>query len=159
MIVQILLLDENYSISDIDIDTFNDVGAILYSERFGVSAYMTGDISSKTMLETICETVDAHVFYDLSTYQFSIRLLRPPTQTDIEASLHIDEDDIQRIDSVNQPAFSEVVNEVRVIYEDRDNEYRESIAVEQDLAGINSCLLYTSPSPRDRTRSRMPSSA
>ena len=26
-------------------------------------------------------------------------------------------------------------------------------------SGINSCLLYTSPSPRDRTRSRMPSSA
>ena len=30
-----------------------------------------------------------------------------------------------------------------------------------ELIGIvsNSCLLYTSPSPRDRTRSRMPSSA
>ena len=27
------------------------------------------------------------------------------------------------------------------------------------LAEIDSCLLYTSPSPRDRTRSRMPSSA
>ena len=27
------------------------------------------------------------------------------------------------------------------------------------LLGINGCLLYTSPSPRDRTRSRMPSSA
>ena len=27
------------------------------------------------------------------------------------------------------------------------------------LAMINACLLYTSPSPRDRTRSRMPSSA
>ena len=26
-------------------------------------------------------------------------------------------------------------------------------------AGVNGCLLYTSPSPRDRTRSRMPSSA
>ena len=26
-------------------------------------------------------------------------------------------------------------------------------------AGDNYCLLYTSPSPRDRTRSRMPSSA
>ena len=25
--------------------------------------------------------------------------------------------------------------------------------------GISDCLLYTSPSPRDRTRSRMPSSA
>ena len=29
----------------------------------------------------------------------------------------------------------------------------------QYLAGNNGCLLYTSPSPRDRTRSRMPSSA
>ena len=27
------------------------------------------------------------------------------------------------------------------------------------VAGIEACLLYTSPSPRDRTRSRMPSSA
>ena len=27
------------------------------------------------------------------------------------------------------------------------------------LNGENVCLLYTSPSPRDRTRSRMPSSA
>ena len=27
------------------------------------------------------------------------------------------------------------------------------------IVGIDSCLLYTSPSPRDRTRSRMPSSA
>ena len=27
------------------------------------------------------------------------------------------------------------------------------------IVGTNGCLLYTSPSPRDRTRSRMPSSA
>ena len=29
----------------------------------------------------------------------------------------------------------------------------------RQLDGASSCLLYTSPSPRDRTRSRMPSSA
>ena len=28
-----------------------------------------------------------------------------------------------------------------------------------DTVGFTTCLLYTSPSPRDRTRSRMPSSA
>ena len=28
-----------------------------------------------------------------------------------------------------------------------------------NIEGVRSCLLYTSPSPRDRTRSRMPSSA
>ena len=30
---------------------------------------------------------------------------------------------------------------------------------EEELKAEYSCLLYTSPSPRDRTRSRMPSSA
>ena len=37
-----------------------------------------------------------------------------------------------------------------------------TVAVESDPSEIRpsySCLLYTSPSPRDRTRSRMPSSA
>ena len=32
-------------------------------------------------------------------------------------------------------------------------------AVGSDCGIVNICLLYTSPSPRDRTRSRMPSSA
>ena len=31
--------------------------------------------------------------------------------------------------------------------------------VNNATTGVNTCLLYTSPSPRDRTRSRMPSSA
>ena len=35
------------------------------------------------------------------------------------------------------------------------------LVAQQDLSDVsgNTCLLYTSPSPRDRTRSRMPSSA
>ena len=31
--------------------------------------------------------------------------------------------------------------------------------VTRELASVNTCLLYTSPSPRDRQKSRMPSSA
>ena len=34
-----------------------------------------------------------------------------------------------------------------------------SITQPQLIESIHTCLLYTSPSPRDRTRSRMPSSA
>ena len=33
------------------------------------------------------------------------------------------------------------------------------IVGEQDMSRLSSCLLYTSPSPRDATLSRMPSSA
>ena len=35
----------------------------------------------------------------------------------------------------------------------------EQIRQVGDVILVDSCLLYTSPSPRDRTRSRMPSSA
>ena len=35
----------------------------------------------------------------------------------------------------------------------------KSTHIEQVAARLKCCLLYTSPSPRDRTRSRMPSSA
>ena len=43
----------------------------------------------------------------------------------------------------------------------KDNEDLMEILTKkiQTIQGVSSCLLYTSPSPRDRTRSRMPSSA
>ena len=43
--------------------------------------------------------------------------------------------------------------------EDMSDVEEMKINESQTLKQLNSCLLYTSPSPRDRTRSRMPSSA
>ena len=49
------------------------------------------------------------------------------------------------------------------VFIQNDNEHfwllRERILEPPMLHNITDCLLYTSPSPRDRTRSRMPSSA
>ena len=44
----------------------------------------------------------------------------------------------------------------KILYQSRSNEYELTI---KDWIQNTNCLLYTSPSPRDRTRSRMPSSA
>ena len=41
----------------------------------------------------------------------------------------------------------------------RMSDSQRASAVKRKRAASNTCLLYTSPSPRDRTRSRMPSSA
>ena len=35
----------------------------------------------------------------------------------------------------------------------------ETVGTVETVETVGTCLLYTSPSPRDRTRSRMPSSA
>ena len=55
-------------------------------------------------------------------------------------------------DPYNQEGLTEV---------DTQKISRTQIELDQKLNDIysNFCLLYTSPSPRDRTRSRMPSSA
>ena len=42
---------------------------------------------------------------------------------------------------------------------DSDRDIKWTIPTTMALYVIGGCLLYTSPSPRDRTRSRMPSSA
>ena len=56
------------------------------------------------------------------------------------------------LDSVPDALF-EAMDNVVVLIADRHPD-------EPDLLGLyEGCLLYTSPSPRDRTRSRMPSSA
>ena len=52
----------------------------------------------------------------------------------------------------------------RMVQEAVDLQYNGTIYTRQDWVNSfkkhnNVCLLYTSPSPRDRTRSRMPSSA
>ena len=46
--------------------------------------------------------------------------------------------------------FSSLTDEVAALLDERRIEIQKL---------LSSCLLYTSPSPRDRTRSRMPSSA
>ena len=49
---------------------------------------------------------------------------------------------------------------VRNGYQTKERELRTSLGpFHYRLAQLYDCLLYTSPSPRDRTRSRMPSSA
>ena len=41
----------------------------------------------------------------------------------------------------------------------RNQDAAEAVAAEVRAHGVEVCLLYTSPSPRDRSLSRMPSSA
>ena len=54
-------------------------------------------------------------------------------------------------------ALKPIMDKLAVEYKDKAGFYYADI----EEGGINtgSCLLYTSPSPRDHTRSRMPSSA
>ena len=49
------------------------------------------------------------------------------------------------------------IDELGKVFQQLKQELAKTIVGQDDV--IERCLLYTSPSPRDRTRSRMPSSA
>ena len=49
---------------------------------------------------------------------------------------------------------TQLANKIQMI-----SNHGQKIKYHHDIVGINSCLLYTSPSPRDKRQSRMPSSA
>ena len=61
---------------------------------------------------------------------------------------------LYRILSNNSFLFSEMIATKSLIY----SKSRENI-IDNDFNNPVACLLYTSPSPRDRQKSRMPSSA
>ena len=58
---------------------------------------------------------------------------------------------------IREPGGTQIGEKVRDIFLTKTNEYFDPLT--EVLLLYSSCLLYTSPSPRDRTRSRMPSSA
>ena len=70
---------------------------------------------------------------------------------------------IIRQQSVDDVIFLNLLEELRhridQIDEDILNMIAERMRIAREIGQYKSCLLYTSPSPRDRTRSRMPSSA
>ena len=55
--------------------------------------------------------------------------------------------------------IKELEEQIREMKEAFAGAYKEKRIAEKTLELFCNCLLYTSPSPRDRTRSRMPSSA
>ena len=66
---------------------------------------------------------------------------------------------IDAVSNYYRTSNSNVHRGVYELAEDAENLYRESRKKIADWFGVSTCLLYTSPSPRDISGSRMPSSA
>ena len=63
-----------------------------------------------------------------------------------------------QIDKLTKEHINNIVRDITNTYPETEPAEIQSLAFEATTL-VRGCLLYTSPSPRDRTRSRMPSSA
>ena len=60
---------------------------------------------------------------------------------------------------LDEAALEDLIDDIVGCMDNEAKNYDENATTELVGNCIYACLLYTSPSPRDRTRSRMPSSA
>ena len=104
---------------------------------------------------------DQSVFEENTTIQFDVDL-SAPSGLDVTIPLLVSgsangQDFNLPVTSVTLPAGTTSVPVNINLFQDDEDETNESIVV--TLGTPTNCLLYTSPSPRDRQKSRMPSSA
>ena len=59
----------------------------------------------------------------------------------------------------NDAQFSLYIDIISGVLTGEEGSFSKRTSNQNEIKALYSCLLYTSPSPRDRTRSRMPSSA
>ena len=90
------------------------------------------------------------LFYFISTFNFAQTGNNCLDAIPIEAGLH-------SLGSIDGDSYA--LNCTEYSAENGNLEWYSYTSNGDYLITITSCLLYTSPSPRDRTRSRMPSSA
>ena len=76
-----------------------------------------------------------------------------------ESSTEINLDNKGEPEKIETPAEEKI--EIEQVPQDKtyENERETKLEKKDEVQEYSDCLLYTSPSPRDRTRSRMPSSA
>ena len=72
--------------------------------------------------------------------------------------MKIKEEELKTIQE-QQTKLNELVHNIGLLESQKHGLLHEIAAANKDIEEYKACLLYTSPSPRDRTRSRMPSSA
>ena len=139
----------------------------------------SGEVHNQQHSKTLNPKISA--LTDTDDYDDTDDLPPPPKQDADLTAMNVDDDnktEEDENDSDNNESYSRIEPVVDMVVDDQDeddeisnpvtdpeellaNKIKDTTEylIRHDNEKINNCLLYTSPSPRDRTRSRMPSSA
>ena len=141
--------------------------AINAQEKFTVSGYVkdaeTGEllIGAEVFIKELTkgQSTNHYGFYSITVPKGSYTLMGQYFGFD-DFQKKIDLNENLRV-NIELGFYLDTLQEVVVESErkDQNTSGTQMGTIELDMNKLKTCLLYTSPSPRDRTRSRMPSSA
>ncbi|MGH9892449.1 MAG: phage tail protein, partial [bacterium] len=140
VIYEVLTNDEwgfGFTSSDVDLIGFRTVADTLFNEGNGFSFLLDNPIEALDLLNEIERQIDATVYYDRSTSQWRVNLLRsdydintiPQVDSTSGPDMHVIE-----VRDFTRGTWDETVNAVRVKFSDRSRDYFETFAVSPDLA-------------------------
>ncbi|MCB1238200.1 MAG: phage tail protein [Tetrasphaera sp.] len=122
--------------SVLDLSSFTSAAHTLFTENVGMSIVLKRSISGKDILDEVSKIADCIFYQDSQTSKIKVRLIRQ--DYDVNTLPVFDESIISSLDSFEKTTWENTINQCRVTYSDRSNDYNDAIAVAQDFANINS---------------------
>lgn len=121
--------------SDIDTASFITAGATLYTEGNGMSLLVTNNTQGKQVITEVLRQIDGTLYQDPDTGKLSLKLIRD--DYDIVTLPVLDESNIISVRNFGSTLWESTLNQVRVSYTNRDNNYEQGMAMAKDMANIN----------------------
>ena len=114
---------------------FREAADICFAENFGLSMLFSKQTSVEDFIQTILQHIGAMLYTDNATGQFVLKMIRPPSQQELDDALVFDENNIVEYTNFERPSFGEMINEVIVNYRPQ-GALKDSTITLQDLASV-----------------------
>lgn len=120
----------------IDVSAFQSVGDTLASEGNGFSLVWASQRSARDLAKEVIRQIDGTLVQDVEG-RYTLRLIRAPTQSELDNALVLDETNVLSVKEFTRTAWNQTFNHIQVNYTDRDKDFSETSAIEQDLANFS----------------------
>ena len=114
---------------------FKDAADILYDENFGISLLFSKQTPVEEFVQTIIQHIGAVIYTSNTTGQFVVKLIRAPSQQELDDAPIFDGSNIITYQSYERPSFAEMINEVVLNYNPQ-KAFKGSTITMQDLASV-----------------------
>lgn len=119
----------------LDLDSLKDAAQVLFDEGNGMSVCISSPNGGKEIADEVLRQVDGLMYQNPVTGKMVMKLIR--NDYNIEDLPVFDESNVIVIRNFTSKLWEDTVNQVRVKFTDRSQDYKDGTAMVQDMANIN----------------------
>ena len=121
--------------ADIDAANFQAAGATLATEGNGFSLVWTDQRPARELISEIMRQIHGSLTQTAGGL-YRVKLIRTPTGGELSAAFVFDPTNVLELTEFTRGAWNQTFNHIQINYQDRNDSFKETSAVEQDLANF-----------------------